>query len=310
MRPVARIWYCLALVIALSATMARAAETFATIEFVEGSATVVSPDGTSRAAKVGMNVLEGDTLVTGANGELHARTADYGFVALRPDTRFLVEKIRANGDAGDGVAMRLLRGTFRSITGWIGKYQSRQYTIRTSVATIGVRGTDHEPMHLESDVPGAAAGTYDKVNSGATFIQGAAGSVDVAAGKAGFLGLHGTAPKVLDQVPQVYRRTANEERINRRKEELAKEVEHARAEAQRLAAERQKAQNKTESEAGKASAGEKAGSGEKSSTAEKSAPEEKKSTTDAPAAGPGEEKGKDREEHERRRRKHPTSPGH
>lgn len=301
----------MALVLALAATMARAAETFATIEFAEGAATVVSSDGASRAAKVGMKVLEGETLVTGANGEIHARTADYGFVALRPDTRFMVERIRANGDAGDGVAMRLLRGTFRSITGWIGKYQSREYAIHTKIATIGVRGTDHEPMHLDADVPGAAAGTYDKVNSGATFIQGATGGVEVATGKAAFLGLGGTAPKVLDQVPHVYRRTANEERINRRKEELAKEVEHARAEAQRLAAERQKAQKKTESETGKA--GEKAGAAEKSPAAEKSSEggsADKKSMTDAPAAGAGEQKGKDHEEHERRRRKHPANTGH
>jgi hypothetical protein len=88
------------------------------------------------------------------------------------------------------VLISLVRGTFRSITGWIGHYSPHTYSVHTVNMTIGIRGTDHEPYYLEpSDaqplqVPGP--GTYDKVNSGSTFLKGSKGMVAlICVGRAG-----------------------------------------------------------------------------------------------------------------------------
>jgi hypothetical protein len=136
----------------------------------------------------------------------------------------------------------------RAISGWIGKYQPQRVLLKTPIATIGIRGTDHEPLYVapgeKSSVP---PGTYDKVNTGATYIETAAGRIEVEKGRAGFAPHDGKAPRVLDRIPEVYRPTRNEERIHKRKAELEREVEKARVERLKT-----KASEKSESAAGKA----------------------------------------------------------
>jgi len=68
----------------------------------------------------------------------------------------------------------LLKGGFRSVTGLIGQLNRAGYRITTPSATIGIRGTDHEPFVVTPATAQAlqmAAGTYDRVHSGQTFIQ-------------------------------------------------------------------------------------------------------------------------------------------
>ena len=143
-----------------------AATTAGVIELVEGQVIITRANNITLAPIVGNSVEEGDTIITGADGELHVTMADSGFIAVRPNTRLKIEQYRAEGDKDDKSVISLLEGTFRSITGWIGKYSPRNYRITTPTATIGIRGTDHEPLYIPESASGAEGepGLYDKVN--------------------------------------------------------------------------------------------------------------------------------------------------
>ncbi|MGE5615543.1 MAG: hypothetical protein ACM3X5_01380 [Bacillota bacterium] len=216
------------------AAAAGAANTFGYVEFVSGGATVTDPGGHSRPARVDEAILEGETLTTTKDGELHARTEDHGLVALRGSSTLKIEVFIARGDKDDTSTLRLVAGALRAISGWIGRYQPERSVIKTRSATIGIRGTDHETMVVAPGDPIGPAGTYDKVNEGATFISNDAGRVEVAPEKAGFAPHDGkTRPSVLEKVPDFIRPGANEARIKARKEQLAKEIEERRLERQR-----------------------------------------------------------------------------
>ena len=135
--------------LAAAALCAASAAAFATdfgeVELVSGQVTVQTQDGRVSAPKVGDHIPVGAELATGRDGELQVQTNDSGFVALRPNTRLRVADYRAEGDELDTQILSLVRGTFRSITGWIGRYNQDRYKITTPPATICVRGTDHEP---------------------------------------------------------------------------------------------------------------------------------------------------------------------
>lgn len=231
---------CAAALCALASGAAPSANTFAQVEFVEGRASIIDAKAQPRAARVGDAILEGETVMTGADGELHARTDDHGLVALRPGTRIRVDAYVAEAGDEDKSVLSLLGGTLRSITGWIGKYRPKAYVIKTTTATIGIRGTDHEPLVIPpGDKPAAPPGIYDKVNTGSTFIENAAGRIDIQANHAGFAPHDAkTAPRVLDKVPDIYRPTKNEARIRARKEELEREMEQHRLERQKEVKER------------------------------------------------------------------------
>ena len=208
---------------------------FGTVEFVAGQVTVQTQEGRVIAARVGTAIPVGADLVTGKDGELHIETADSGLVALRPNTRLRVAEYRAEGDELDTQILSLVRGTFRSVTGWIGRHNTDRYRVTTPTATIGVRGTDHEPSYLlEEDVTATAAeaglesGTYDKVNEGASWIENEGGRIEVAQNQAGFAHASRARPARLKKIPGFFKGTRHEKRIGERREHLRKLIEQRR----------------------------------------------------------------------------------
>jgi hypothetical protein len=205
------------------------------IELVEGTVTVVGADRARRAPKVGETLYEGDAILTDKDGELQAELTDSGVIAVRPNTSMRINKYQANGDASDTSIFGLLKGSFRSITGWIGKNNSANYAIKTPTATVGVRGTDHEPLVIPPGSTEGEAGTYDKVAAGSSYIRGQNGSIDVAAGKAAFASQSGGGrPRVLDQVPAFFRPTRNEGRLEGRHERIRQALDQRRGERQKF----------------------------------------------------------------------------
>ncbi|MBI2312055.1 MAG: FecR domain-containing protein [Betaproteobacteria bacterium] len=231
----------------LPAFPAGAAAVAGTVELAEGEIRVLR-EARSLAPKAGDVIHVGDTVVTANDGELHLRMEDQGFLAVRPNTRMKIDAYRAEGDRSDRSVLLLFVGTLRSVTGWIGKNLPRNYSIRTPTAALGIRGTDHEPLYIPEDAPGAEGepGTYDKVNEGETFIQNRRGKVFVKASQAAFVPFHGrAAPKLLKLVPVFFRPTRNEATIEKRRETLKQEIdkrlEERRKEIKNKKAERQKA---------------------------------------------------------------------
>ena len=202
------------------------------VEFIEGDIKILDRGGHTKEAKLGVKIFEGETILTGAQGELHMKTSDEGYLALRPNTKVLIKVYRANADRQDSAIIELFRGTLRSISGWIGKYNATNYAVSTTVATIGVRGTDHEPAFIAAKVrPGSLtgeAGAYDKVNTGSSFIRNEAGTTIVAADRTGYASyVTANQPIVLERVPAFYAPTKNESRIDQRKDELSKTLDEA-----------------------------------------------------------------------------------
>lgn len=239
-------WALFAIAFAMAcATSANAAETsYGQIELLRGSVSILDAKGQARTPKVDDKIFVGETIVTGRNGELQVRTDDSGFVAFRANTRMKVEAYAAEGDKDDNMVVSLIYGTLRSVTGWIGKHNPGNYRIRTPAATIGIRGTDHEPHVVLPAGPGEAPpsvppGTYEKVNSGATVIKNEGGQTIVGPNQAGFAAHDGkAAPRSLERIPDIYKPGANESRIESRGKELAKELEEKRAARQKDVAER------------------------------------------------------------------------
>ena len=178
----------------------------AKVVLVEGDVAAYSPTRQKRALAVGGTVSEGDSIVTGKDGELHLDMEDGGYMSVRPNTKMRFVKYQAKGEDTDTAVFGLLEGSLRSVTGWIGKFNPAKYTVRTPNATVGIRGTDHEPFVIPKGSSLGEPGTYDKVNEGGSFIQTPGGRADVAPNQAGFVPQEkGAKPRVLSEIPKHFR---------------------------------------------------------------------------------------------------------
>lgn len=180
-------------------------------QFVAGTVKVVNRAGVERVAIKGMNVDEGDTVATAVNASAQIRMVDGGFVAVRSDSRLKLETFVFNGkeDGQERSLIMLLKGGFRAITGLIGNQNKQNYLIKTPTATIGVRGTDHEPMYIPPPSTGVATGgvpgTYDKVNIGAAFIKTDFGVIHINPNQVGFVAGADKIPLLLPKIPEFYK---------------------------------------------------------------------------------------------------------
>lgn len=133
----------------------------------------------SRAAKKGDSVVTGDEVVTGQTGRAQLLMVDKAKIALRPETRFVVEAYELPSSSETGAAidietqggtsvLRLLEGGFRTISGSVGKEEADEYQVKTPVATIGIRGTDYSAVLTPGAKPrlfvGVTAGEIVLVN--------------------------------------------------------------------------------------------------------------------------------------------------
>lgn len=190
--------------------LGRGADLAGRVEFIEGDVRFVTPTQPPRRPVKGDRLFASDTVTTGRDGEVHLQMDDGGYLAVRPNTRLTVVEYRARGDAEDRSLIRLVVGTFRSITGWIPRVAPANYRVQGFTATIGVRGTDHEPFAVD---PGGSieAGLYDKVNVGATFIDHASGRIDILQDQAGYAPPDDNGKAgLLQYVPGIFQATRNE----------------------------------------------------------------------------------------------------
>jgi len=210
-----------AIVLAVFAQIAWAQDAPATEPVLAGSVTLVEGDvrflnvhQQARRPAVGDPVYEGDSIVTGGDGEVQLDMQDGGYIGVRPGTTMRIVNFKAEGGADDGFLLSLLEGSFRAVTGWITRSSARRADVQTPTVTIGIRGTDYEPLVIPEGSKAGEAGTYNRVNIGETEMRSAQGSVVVKPNQAGFMPRSGArAPRVLDRVPAVFRPTRNEKRF-------------------------------------------------------------------------------------------------
>ncbi|MDH5472671.1 MAG: FecR domain-containing protein [Gammaproteobacteria bacterium] len=125
-------------------------------------------------------ILSGDTLKTSKNARAQIRLKDGALIALQPDTEFKIEQYNFNGqeDGTERGIYELIKGGFRTITGLIGHRNKQNYKVRTTVATIGIRGTHYGLMLCEASSCAAnnlADGLYGGVVDGSVAVNNGTG---------------------------------------------------------------------------------------------------------------------------------------
>lgn len=130
------------------------------LDFVAGPVSIVASGGQERSASRGAAVVPGETVRTGSEGRAQLRFDDGAVVSLQPNSDFRIDDYRFSGasDGQERALFTLLRGGLRTLTGIVGRSQRESYRMTTSVATIGIRGTEYTLAYLDSDAIAVATG--------------------------------------------------------------------------------------------------------------------------------------------------------
>jgi len=139
----------------------------AQVDFAVGNVTALASNGQSRALGKGAQIEQGDTVNTN-KGRAQLRFTDGAYVSLQPESQFRVDEYRFDGqtDGNEKGLFSLLKGGLRTITGLVGRRNKANYQISTSVATIGIRGTEYTIQFGKSITGTVAAGEIEVCNAG------------------------------------------------------------------------------------------------------------------------------------------------
>lgn len=95
-----------------------------------------------RTLREGSDVRFLDTILTGDDTRVEIRLIDDSELYIGDNSELTIdEMVYEPGKKGEGV-LTLAKGVFRMISGNVNKVEGGSLTLRTPVATIGVRGTD------------------------------------------------------------------------------------------------------------------------------------------------------------------------
>ena len=108
---------------------------------IKGSAEVKRSD-TLLLATNGMELHEGDKIVTASKSRVQVMLKDDTIVTIGASSTFGFDEFVYDGTKKSKVRMSANRGFFRSLTGKIGKIAPERFKVKTTSATIGIRGTD------------------------------------------------------------------------------------------------------------------------------------------------------------------------
>ena len=123
----------------------------ARVDFAIGNVTALSPSGQARPLSKGAQLEQGETIATNA-GRAQLRFTDGAYVSLQPQSEFRIDQYRFEGkeDGNEKGVFSLIKGGLRTITGLVGRTNKKNYQITTSVATIGIRGTEYTIQYGQS----------------------------------------------------------------------------------------------------------------------------------------------------------------
>ena len=122
------------------------------IKYARGAVTAQKEDGSgARLIGRGGKFLEGEVIKTGSRSFAIINLSDNTRMTLRPNTTFAVEQMNAKKDSSASALFKLFKGGLRVISGFISKQNPRGYRLRTTVATIGIRGTEFDARICSDD---------------------------------------------------------------------------------------------------------------------------------------------------------------
>ena len=195
-------------------------------------------DGNRRSLKKGAAIEEGDTLVTGA-GRMQVRLVDGGLISVYPNSEYKIEKFKfaaassaslseaqsstennvdfdsTNSDLiklqeskTDRGFFNLLKGAARQVTGVLGRKYNDNFKFKTTIATVGIRGTGFLARICQADCFDKQGnplqdGMYVKNNVGVITMTTNVGQIALAQGQAAFASSSEDAPTQTDKSPAV-----------------------------------------------------------------------------------------------------------
>ena len=118
--------------------------------YVTGNVQVQSSSG-FQLAKTGTEVNPNDIIVTGADGMAQLTMVDQARLSLRSNSKLRIANYpRAETDP-PGAVLNLLQGTLRAFTGLLTTANREKYSMRTKVATVGIRGSGNIMNQSDDD---------------------------------------------------------------------------------------------------------------------------------------------------------------
>ncbi len=107
---------------------------------VNQDATGAAPGATPRRLMIGQNVIFNEHITTAARGQTQLLFLDESSMTIGPDSDLTIDKFVYDPKSGTGkLAMSATRGLLRYVGGKLSK-QDQAVTLRTSTATLAVRG--------------------------------------------------------------------------------------------------------------------------------------------------------------------------
>jgi hypothetical protein len=166
------------------------------VEFAIGDVESVMANGIRHLLARGADINAGESISTAAGARAQIRFSDGGYVSLQPGTLFRVDEYNYQNktDGKERGFFSLLKGGFRAITGLIGHFNKNTYQVRTTAATLGIRGTGYN-MALRDD------GLFVNVGEGAISLNNNGGLLVVTAGNAAYVANFNTVPRLTTQLP-------------------------------------------------------------------------------------------------------------
>jgi len=128
----------------------------------------------------GVALHNGETLNTDSKGFAIIELEDGTRMTLRPNTTFKIEDV-SQAPGNENALLSLIRGGLRAITGSISKRNPNVFRINTTVATIGIRGTEFDARlcnvtdcQAEEDASGRQAERESRVIGRVAVLNGRA----------------------------------------------------------------------------------------------------------------------------------------
>ncbi|OWY33960.1 FecR family protein [Herbaspirillum aquaticum] len=196
-RTLAGLTLALLLLLVVASAFAQPQPVVGQVTHLSGVLSVRHADGTRVVLSVKSAILQGDTLITERETYARVKFVDNGEIVLRPGSEVAVSKYLYDEKEpkNDAVAIGLVKGGLRAVTGLVGKRNHEAVNFDTPTATIGIRGTHFGALFCQDDCGGVptpngqppANGLHVDVVTGAIQVTNPSGTQLYSAGQFGFV---------------------------------------------------------------------------------------------------------------------------
>jgi len=125
-------------------------------------------EANKRPLSRGSDIFVSDLIKVAAKAKIQVRFSDGGLLNLIELTEYRINTYQYNKTGNDNFTANLIKGGFRELTGEIGKQNPKGVSVKTPVATIGIRGTTFQANMKNGEV-------FFGVDSGSITISNDAG---------------------------------------------------------------------------------------------------------------------------------------